>query len=82
MNTRIIAAVVVAFALGCYWSSSSPQPWTPHNDRPWATWVARTAKRLLWIVVVAEPPPGDQEPAVEARVGADGYRVVQHTKGW
>lgn len=82
MNKRIIAAVVLAFALGWYWSSSAPQPWTPHNDRPWATWVARTAKRLLWIAIVAEPAPGEPDAAVEARVGEDGFQVVEHRRGW
>lgn len=83
IDKRIVAAIVLAFVLGYWWSGSRQEPWTPHKDRPWLTWIAGAAKRLLWIAIVADPPPADtiDEPA-EARVGDDGYRLVQHKRGW
>ncbi len=82
-NRKLIAAVLIAFLMGWWWSSSAPQPWTPHKDRPALTWMMRAAKRLLWIAIVADPPPAE-DPAgpAEARVGEDGFKVVEHRKGW
>lgn len=80
MNRKLVAAVLIAFALG-WWLA--PRPWTPHKDRPALTWVVRTAKRLLWIAIVADPPPADVEPDTrQAVVGEDGFRVVEHRRGW
>lgn len=82
ISRKTIAAVLVALVLG-YWLGSSSAAWTPHKDRPVLTWIAGAAKRLLWIAIVADPPPADVEQrAVEARVGDDGFRVVQHDRGW
>lgn len=81
-NRRLILAFLIAFGLGYWWSSARPQPWSPHQDRPFLTWMARTAKRLLWIAIVADPPPADVEQLPEARVGEDGFKIVEHRKGW
>jgi len=83
MNRKLVAAVVISFVLGAWLSPAVPRPWSPQKDRPALTWVMRTAKRLLWIAIVADPPPAD-EPAgrAEARVGEDGFKVVEHRKGW
>jgi hypothetical protein len=81
-NRRLIAAVLIAFVLGWWWASSGPQPWSPHKDRPALTWIMRTAKRLLWIAIVADPPPAEAEPRAQALVGEDGFRVVEHRRGW
>jgi hypothetical protein len=78
-NRKILAAVLIAFALG-WWAA--PRVWTPHKDRPGMTWLARTAKRLLWIAIVADPPPAEAEPRAQALVGEDGFRVVEHRRGW
>ena len=41
------------------------------------------AKRLLWIAVIADPPPAEVERGhAEARVGEDGFKVVEHRRGW
>ena len=81
---RLIAAIVLVFSLGYWWgSSSASRPWSPHRDRPVLTWIAGAAKRLLWIAIVADPPPADIETGrAEARVGDDGFKVVEHRRGW
>ena len=81
-NRRLAAALAVAFLLGYWWASSSCRPWSPHQDRPILTWVVGAAKRLLWIAVIADPPPAEAEARVEARVGDDGFKVVEHRRGW
>lgn len=82
-NRKLLATIAVAFALGYWWASSSCRPWSPHKDRPVLTWITGAAKRLLWIAIVADPPPAEVEPReAEARVGDDGFRVVQHRRGW
>jgi hypothetical protein len=83
IDRKTVAAFLIAFVLGYWWASSACRPWTPHTDRPVLTWLAGAAKRLLWIAIVADPPPADiEQRAVEARVGDDGFRVVQHSRGW
>jgi hypothetical protein len=81
IDRKTLAIVLLAFALGWWWSSS--RSWSPHKDRPVLTWIAGAAKRLLWIAIVADPPPADIEYRhAEARVGEDGFRVVEHRRGW
>jgi hypothetical protein len=36
----------------------------------------------LWIAIVADPPPAEAEPRAQALVGEDGFRVVEHRRGW
>jgi hypothetical protein len=80
-NRKLLAALIVAFVVGYWWAA--PARWTPHKDRPVLTWIAGAAKRLLWIAIVADPPPADVEPArAEARVGEDGFKLVEHRRGW
>jgi hypothetical protein len=77
IDRRIIGVFLLGLVLGSWWTSSTTG-WTPHKDRPVVTWLAGAAKRLLWIAIVADPPPAE----AEARVGEDGYRMVQHGRGW
>ena len=82
IDRKLIAAVLIAFVLGLWWSSSSTA-WSPHKDRPVLTWITGAAKRLLWIAIIADPPPADVEQRhAEARVGEDGFKVVEHRRGW
>ena len=81
----IVAALVVGYWLAA--SPASPMPAPPRPaDRPVLRWIAKAAKTLLWISLVAERPP--QEPAVDHRaarspgVGADGYPLVDNGRGW
>jgi hypothetical protein len=84
MDRRLVTAVVVALAVG-YWlasSSASPNP-TP---RPVVRWIASAARTLLWFSLLAEKPPEDPQPdhrlAHTARVGEDGYPIVDNARGW
>lgn len=81
IDRKLIAVALIAFAIGWAWSGSSSR-WTPHKDRPVVTWLAGAAKRLLWIAIVADPPPAEAEARAEDRVGEDGFKVVQHGRGW
>lgn len=86
IDRKLILALVAAFAVG-YWmhgDGSTPQP--PPN-RPVVRWIAGLAKRLLWVALIAEKPP-QADHAQEARhvqgheLGADGYPLVDHSRGW
>jgi hypothetical protein len=89
MNRRNVFAIVVALALG-YWLASSPSspipaP-APTPSRPVVRWIAKVAKNFLWIALVAEKPPVEPQPdhqvARAARIGDDGYPIVDNAKGW
>ena len=82
---------LVLICLGClvfgWWLSSSPSsPVGPKGprERPILRFIVRAAKSLLWLAIVAEPPPPETEEQklVNARVGADGYRQLEHRRGW
>lgn len=77
-STLLVLAVV--FAAG-WWTSSrhAPAPTPGPTDRPFLRILAKVAKNLLWVALVAEPPP--QEPAqrlVHARVGRDGFQILDN----
>lgn len=82
IDRKTIGVFLLGLALG-YWFTSTASVWTPQKDRPVMTWLAGAAKRLLWIAIVADPPPtGGEEFRAEARVGEDGFKVVEHRRGW
>lgn len=73
-----VLVLVIVFAAG-WWTSSRPNPTPTPHDRPVLRWIAKAAKNLLWIAIVAEPPPA--EPAtrvVHARVDREGVRVLDN----
>jgi hypothetical protein len=74
-NTLVILAVV--FAAG-WWTSSRPAPAPGPADRPVVRWIARAAKNLLWVALVAEPPPPAAGRTVHARVDRDGFRILEN----
>lgn len=66
---------------------SRPTP-RPLDDRPILRWVAKTARTLLWLSLVAEGPP-ECEPCpptdqrlVHSTIGDDGYPQLNHAEGW
>lgn len=82
MDRKTLAAVAVAFAIG-YWMSHQSAP-EPKPDRPVLRWVVRAAKNLLWLAVLADPPPvvkHDQHLVHAPPVGDDGYPLIDHGKG-
>ena len=77
--------IIAAFALGFWASSSSSSPPSPATDRPVLRWIARAAKSFLWIALVAEQPPAEQPDHrlyQAPEIGADGYQIVDHSRGW
>jgi hypothetical protein len=84
LSHKQLAAIVSVLAL-VWWTSGGNAPPQPQpSDRPVLRWIARAAKNLLWIAIVAEGPPADTPRAqvVHARVGDDGYQAVDHGRGW
>lgn len=89
MDRKNLTVIAVALVVG-YWLASSPSspipsP-SPEPSRPVARWFARAAKNLLWFALLAESPPEVQQPdhhvARAARIGDDGYPIVDHARGW
>lgn len=79
-NTVLIC--IVCLWLGS-WSSSSSAPDArpkPLDDRPVLRWIARAARTLLWVSLVAEEPPKPQpEPQHVAGRGDDH---LDFGRGW
>ena len=87
LTPRQLAIVCLLCMAAGYWlsSPSSPVNPTPAPERPVLRWIARAAKSLLWIALVAEQPPtaqADRHLVHAPPVGDDGYQVVDHGKGW
>jgi hypothetical protein len=82
MNRQNAFAIVAALAVG-YWLASSP---APKPDRPVVRFVSRIAKNFLWVALLAERPPAEPQPDHQvsraARIGDDGYPVVDNARGW
>jgi hypothetical protein len=82
-TTVIVACVALAAGYWLATSSSSPVG-PPASDRPVLRFLARAAKGLLWIALVAEQPPETAENTyvVHATVGPDGAPTLNHARGW
>lgn len=86
LDRNTILVLAAAVALG-YWLAGDRAPAPRPPDRPVLSWVARTAKNLLWLAAFADPPPPDhqghehrivQSPAI----GDDGYPIIDHARGF
>lgn len=77
---QLLAIVAAAVLAGWLFQSPSASPAPQPPDRPVLRWIAKAAKNLLWIAIVAEGPPAEQarQQVVHARVGEDGYQTVDH----
>jgi hypothetical protein len=83
MNRNTLLVIVAAFALGWWISGPAKVPPKPLEDRPILRWVIKAAKTMLWVAVFVEPPPEEVEPQLaRAQVGEDGYKVLEHRRGW
>lgn len=85
MFQKYALVAAVALALGYYVAASghdAPRP----ADRPVVRWIARAAKNLLWVALLAEEPPQEPQPdhqyAHAPRIGDDGYPILDNSKGW
>lgn len=76
----LIIALAVGLLAGWLFFSGGESP-SPRKERPFLTWIAKAAKNLLWIALVAEEPP-EELPPTKAEIGADGYVKVDHGRGW
>lgn len=83
-RSTVVLVLVVAFVV--YWFSGSSSPFTPKPDRPVVRWIARAARALLWVSLVAEDPPEEHQPdhrlVQTPPVGEDGYPRVDNARGW
>lgn len=79
IDRNLVLVAVIAMAIGL-WVGRSSQDDTP-QDRPFLRWVAKAARNLLWIALVVEPPPEEQQH-LRSQVGEDGYVVIDHGRGW
>lgn len=84
IDRKTLLLSAAAFAIGYVVSSSAPQPEPPGHDRPVLRWVAKLAKNLLWVALVAEKPPEPKpENVAKTRsVGGDGYPILDNAEGW
>lgn len=84
IDRKTVLLLAAAFMIG-YFASGSSSPTPTPQDRPVLRWIARAAKSLLWVALIAEPPPAEaaERHLVHAPpVGEDGYQVLDHGKGW
>jgi hypothetical protein len=85
MDRRLLTAVVVALVVG-YWLASSNDITPKPADRPVVRWIARAARSLLWVALLAEKPPEEPQPdhhvARAANIGDDGYPIIHNGRGW
>lgn len=86
IDRKTLTVIAVSLAIG-YWlasSSSSPVGPSPTNGRPVLRLLARAAKTLLWVSLVAEQPPQAEQTTyvVHARIGDDGAPIINHARGW
>lgn len=87
MDRRTIAIVasclLAGYLLACPASPLAPRP---EPERPILRLIARAAKNLLWIALLAESPPDGPQPdhhvARSHRTGEDGYPAVDNGSGW
>ena len=87
IDRKTVITFVAAFAICWAWqhhATPAPTPWAP-KDRPVLRWIARAAKSLLWIALVAEPPPtqhGDRQLVHAPPIGEDGYPVIDNGRSF
>jgi hypothetical protein len=89
IERNVVIAILIGFAV-CWFASNgcTLQPSKPLADRPILRWIAKAAKTFLWVAVFVEPAP---EPTAKdcrtvkgehEEVGADGFPLVKHSRGW
>lgn len=87
IDRNTILACVVCLVLwnwGTSTGGSTPGPSPrPIDDRPVLKWIARAAKTLLWVSLIAEPPPADRlYGTASVMVDEDGRPMLDHGRGW
>lgn len=85
IDRKTLTVIAVSIAIGYWLASSSSSPvGPPAKDRPVLRFLARAAKTLLWVSLVAEEPPKPEATTyiVHARIGEDGAPIINHARGW
>jgi hypothetical protein len=86
VSKRSIVLVGAACLLAGYWLTPPPRPPVgPGSDRPILRAIVKVAKSFLWLAVFAEGGPAQDRPEpqlVRAEIGADGFRRLEHARGW
>lgn len=79
LDRRTIVICVVCLWLGSWCSSSSAPDIRPRplDDRPILRWVARAAKTLLWVSLMAEEPPQPEAHHLAKHTGE-----INFGEGW
>ena len=90
-DRKVVLALVIGFA-ACWFvgNGCALQPKEPLANRPVLRWIAKAAKSLLWVAAFVEPAPAEEpEATVQAmhhhepeELGADGFPMVKHARGW
>lgn len=78
--TCIVAVMLWSWATGTG-DGPSPRP-RPLDDRPVLRWIARAAKTLLWVSLMAEKPPAEQMYTVAVHADENGRPALDHGRGW
>lgn len=82
LDRKTLLICAVCLCVGWYTAGGSkPAVPTPLDDRPVLRWIARAAKTLLWVSLVAEEPP-QPEPSLSDVAIQDGQPIVNHGRGW
>jgi hypothetical protein len=85
IDKKTLCIVAVAFVIGMYMTGSGrsdgPAP-QPAPRRPVLQWISRTARTLLWVALLTEPPPAEKNYVVHARVDDEGRPMLDHGRGW
>lgn len=84
IDRSTVFVLIAAFAVGYFAAGNADRSPSPRpSDRPVLSWIARAAKNLLWVAILADPPPPEQADTrvVHHAVGADGYPLVDHGRG-
>jgi hypothetical protein len=80
LDRSTLLLLVIVFAAG-WWTSSRPAPTPGPTDRPVLRWIAKAAKSLLWIALVAEPAPPDASTrVVRTRVDREGFEILDNAE--
>lgn len=85
LDRKTLTVIAVSIAIGYWLASSSSSPvGPPATNRPVLRFLARAAKTLLWVALVAEEPPKAEQTTyiVHARIGDDGAPIINHARGW
>lgn len=82
----VVAIIIWNWATGTGGGGIAPGPGPsprPLDGRPILKLISRAAKALLWVSLVAEPPPSSQlYSTTSVLVDEEGRPMLDHGRGW